>query len=112
VTSEGHVVRVQRSGIEILVPEDLTILNAAKAQGLIWPTLCKGNERCTRCYFEIISGEEALSPMSERERSVLARIRGDGEPIPGERLACCTYVSGDIEVKRPGVRWDSDLSGK
>lgn len=112
MTHDGHVVLVQPSGIELAVEAGQTILNAAKAQGLIWPTLCKGDARCTRCYFEVIAGEEFLTPMTERERSVLARIRGDGAPIPGERLACCTSVSGDIEVKRPGVCWESELNGE
>jgi uncharacterized 2Fe-2S/4Fe-4S cluster protein (DUF4445 family) len=110
VSSQDHVVRVLPSGIEVLVAPGVSILKAAQEQGVIWPTLCKGDTRCARCYFEIVEGEEELTPMSERERNTMARVRGDGEPIPGERLACSTSIKGDVVVFRHGVVLESAVN--
>ena len=110
MNSQGHVVHVLPSGIEILVPPGVSILKAAQEQGVVWPTLCKGDTRCARCYFVIVEGEGALSPLSEKERATMARVRGEGEPIPGERLACSVTLAGDVVVNRQGVVLASELT--
>ena len=105
MTSRRARIRVLPSDIEFDVAEEQTVLAAAQHHGISWPTVCEGDARCARCFMQIIDGNEYLSPMGTREQQTLELIRWRGEPRDDERLACCTSISGDVVVRRRGVRY-------
>ena len=83
-----------------------TLMGAAQARGLYWPTTCGGQGICTTCLSEVVSGSECLGEMSRSERKTLIAERGEailGRPV---RLACQATVlrDGAITVTKPGVR--------
>lgn len=97
------IVRVLPSRIEFTVAAGETVFSAAGRQGIVWPTVCGGVAECTKCFMKVLQGSEHLSPMGDSERQVLQRMRWRGNPEPGERLACCVRLTGDIEVHRRSV---------
>lgn len=97
-------IHVLPSGLEFEVAGDQTILQAAQEQNFYWPTTCEGNATCTRCFFEVIEGEQHLSPMQVSEFEALNNIRWRGEQQHNERLACQTRINGNITVHRRGVK--------
>nr|BFE35899.1 hypothetical protein GCM10010200_081500 [Actinomadura rugatobispora] len=97
-------IHVLPSGVEFRARDGQTVLEAAEEQGVIWPTTCRANAECTRCFFEIVEGRENLSAMERREEEALDAIRWRGIPRPLERLGCCAEVHGDVVVRRRSVR--------
>jgi 2Fe-2S ferredoxin len=83
-----------------------TLMGAALARGLYWPTTCGGQGICTTCLIEVVSGGETLLPMSRSERKTLVTERGEGALRAGLRLACQAIVegAGEIVVRKPGVQ--------
>lgn len=59
--------------------------------------LCEGRHECGNCCVEIVEGADALSPMTDSERSLLAEL-GRG---PGTRAACTARICGDLTVRIP-----------
>jgi len=57
---------------------------------------CGGNAKCSTCRIMVLSGMENLSEISEKEK-ILAQKKGFSKNI---RLACQTYVRGDVKIKR------------
>ncbi|ELT42769.1 2Fe-2S iron-sulfur cluster-binding protein [Arthrobacter nitrophenolicus] len=106
--SEVPSVRVLPSDISFNVQPGMTVFQAAETNGIWWPTLCNGSVECTRCYMEVLEGEEFVSPMDETERKALDRVRWQGGPPGQERLACCAKINGDILVRRRSVRVRED----
>lgn len=101
----GGTVRVEPSGIEVDLDPDETLMAAALRAGWWWPTICKGNAQCNRCYVDVLEGVDAVEPMSVTEREGLRRVRWHGGPDrEGERLACQLRVSGSVMVRKVGVR--------
>lgn len=96
-------VRVLPSGIEFSARSGQTVLEAANADDVSWPTVCDGARECTRCFFEVVSGAENLSEMDVPEHDALDAIRWRGNPRESERLGCCAQVYGDILVRRRSV---------
>ncbi|MEV0688223.1 2Fe-2S iron-sulfur cluster-binding protein [Nocardia sp. NPDC050378] len=101
-------VRVLPSEIRFEVQPGMTVFEAAENCGVSWPTICKGSVECTRCYMEVLEGQEFISPMGEMERQALDRMRWRGRPAGPERLACCAKINGDILVRRRSVRIRGD----
>jgi ferredoxin len=62
-------VRVEPSGLEIVVPIGKTLFEAAFAQGVQWPTRCYGQARCTRCHVRILGDEDAVIPIDSEEEA-------------------------------------------
>ncbi|MEO9483149.1 MAG: 2Fe-2S iron-sulfur cluster-binding protein [Ekhidna sp.] len=62
-----------------------------------WMHACGGKGRCTSCKARIIKGMEQLSPVSKPEEQYLKlnKLRKD------ERLACQTFLKGDLTVEVP-----------
>ena len=56
-------VRVEPSGIELEVPAGVTIMQAARDAGYYWPNQCDMQCRCSNCFFRVVDGAAALSPM-------------------------------------------------
>ncbi len=85
--------------------EGQTIMEAAWADGLYWPTTCGGEGICTSCACTIEEGAENLEPLGRSERKTLSEERGATALRNGTlRLACQARVRGDVTVEKPGVR--------
>ena len=99
-------VTVLPSNIQFEAAAGETIMGAALARGLYWPTTCGGQGICTTCLSEIVSGSESLVEMGRSERKTLVAERGPEILARTMRLACQTAVlgSGTIAVSKPGVR--------
>jgi ferredoxin, 2Fe-2S len=99
------IVHVAPAGLDIEVDEGQSLMAAAVAQGIFWPTVCHGLAECHTCYFEVIEGEEHCEPPGPLEQDALRHFSGSafhqGRTI---RLACQTRVSGPLTVRKPGVR--------
>ena len=94
------------SNIEIDVQPGKTLLEAAWEAGYQWPTLCYGQGICTACQCEVLHGPHLLSPRTEAEAQMLGDLsrrvrRADPRRV---RLACQVTVTGDVTVRKPGVR--------
>jgi len=83
-----------------------TLMGAAQARGLYWPTTCGGQGICTTCLSEVISGSECLAEMSRSERKTLTAERGEAILRRPVRLACQAAVlsAGSVILTKPGVR--------
>jgi 2Fe-2S ferredoxin len=101
---------VQPSGLEFEAVAGQTLMAAAKASGLYWPTTCGGQGICTTCLSEVVSGAEALAGMSRSERKTLIAERGEAILRRPVRLACQAAVlgDGDVCVRKAGVRPPED----
>ena len=97
---------VEPAGIEFEAAVGQTIMAAAQAQGLYWPTTCGGQGICTTCLSEVVSGAECLADMSRYERKMLTTERGERILARPVRLACQTAVrlDGEVRILKPGVR--------
>lgn len=104
VSTTTHVVAVEPNGIEIEVREGETIMAAAERSGYRWPTLCRGDGTCSICWVEVKTGADRLSTMDDRERDTLELVSAHIRANHAIRLACQARVSGDLTVRRTGVR--------
>lgn len=105
-------VRVLPAEIEFTASVGQTLMEAANAQGLYWPTTCGGQGTCTTCLSEIVEGRSHLSEMGRGERKRLVSERGEAFLSKPMRLACQTGIIGDgaITVRKAGVRQSDALS--
>ncbi len=99
-------VRVMPAEIEFEASVGQTLMEAAHANGLYWPTTCGGQGTCTTCLSEIASGQENLAEMGRNERKRLVAERGEAFLRKPMRLACQAGVIGNglITVTKAGVR--------
>jgi 2Fe-2S ferredoxin len=92
------------AGIEIDVGDGETIMGAAAARGLYWPTTCGGQGICTTCLTEVVSGGDGLLEMGRTERKTLVAERGASVLRRPVRLACQAIVrEGHVVVVKAGV---------
>ena len=94
--------RVEPGGEVVHVDEGETLIEAAWRDGLYWPTTCYAEARCTACRVMVLEGDDNVGPMGEEERRALRSVAG-----PGVRLACRLLVTGDVVVRKAGVRRES-----
>jgi 2Fe-2S ferredoxin len=97
---------VDPAGLDIEIRRGETIIQAAWRAGYYWPTLCYAVGSCTACQCEVLDGSHLVSPRTEPELALLGDLnkrvrRGNPRRI---RLACQVTVSGDIRVRKPGVK--------
>lgn len=106
MSPEGeHQVKVQPRNVVFMARHGESVFDAARRNGILWPTRCFGRGACRQCYFEIsASAMQALSALNDVEEEALRR--GLTEPLPGlhTRLGCQAKVLSDVEVIRAGVR--------
>jgi uncharacterized 2Fe-2S/4Fe-4S cluster protein (DUF4445 family) len=117
-----HTIIFQPSGRRGKVPEGTTILDASRRLGVSLEAVCGENMVCGKCRVKIMEGSypkenitssmKHLSPLSEKEISVLKRKDSD-EHI---RLACATKILGDVlvfvpEASRTGKQIVSKAAG-
>jgi len=77
-----------------------SILNILLRNGFPIRTICGGRAQCGRDIIRIKSGAEFLSPHREMETRKLAALAREGEPSgPDVRLACQTFVRGDVVIE-------------
>ena len=67
------------------------------ASGIDWMHACGGKGRCTTCKAIVLNGISNLSPPSAAEQ----RYRQKNLLADNERLACQTFVTGNIEIYVP-----------
>lgn len=110
-------IHVEPSRVSFEIRADETVMAGALRNGYSWPTICAGEGSCGTCVALILEGQEHLSPMQAREE---VRLRAVASGLPGAlpnalpnslqssaqcwRLACQTKVSGDIRLRKIGVR--------
>lgn len=98
-------VTVLPENIEFEADSGETMMGAAMARGLYWPTTCGGQGICTTCLTEVVSGAEHLLAMGRSERKTLTSERGEAVFRRPVRLACQTVVmDGPVVVMKSGVR--------
>jgi len=84
---------ITNAGKSVEVPENSNLLRASlRAQGGI-PFKCGGG-LCGTCKCTIESGREHLDAVKPKERKHLS----EDQLARGMRLACQTFVNGDIDV--------------
>lgn len=98
--------RVEPAGCEIEVRRGETLIEAAWRAGYTWPTRCYGMGKCTACQCEVLDGLHLLSERTDAETQLLRELgrrvrRVDPRRI---RLACQVAISGDVTVRKPGVK--------
>lgn len=76
---------------------DETLLDAALRSGIPHAHACGGSARCSTCRVVVLEGLEHCSRVSPKEKAIAERL-GFGPEI---RLACQTYCSGDVTIRRP-----------
>ncbi len=78
----------------------LSILNTLLKHGYPIQTECGGRAQCGRDLVRVLSGAEFLSPRRDQETRRLEALAREGEPSgPDMRLACQTYVRGDVVIE-------------
>ena len=83
-------------------PSSLTtsILNTLLKNGFPIQTECGGRAQCGRDLIRVLAGAEFLSPRRDMETRRLESLAREGEPAgPEMRLACQTYVRGDVVIE-------------
>jgi ferredoxin, 2Fe-2S len=62
-----------------------------------WMHACGGKGRCTTCKMIVVTGAEALGPLTDAEH----RYRANNELGVNERLACQTKITNNCCVRVP-----------
>jgi len=96
------VPKIRIHGTRLVFEGNLTtsVLNILLRNGFPIETICGGKAQCGRDLIRIREGGRFCSPLRERERRLLSELAGRGEPTgPDIRLACQTFVYGDVEIE-------------
>jgi ferredoxin len=80
-----------------------SILNTLLAGGFPIDTVCGGRAQCGRCLIRVRTGLRFLSPPTPAEKARLATLGADLTE-PEFRLACQSYVRGDVEIEVVNLR--------
>jgi 2Fe-2S ferredoxin len=76
---------------------DLPILKFLGDAGFDWMQTCGQKGRCTTCAFQVLEGQENLSPPTEAE----VRFQSLGKLPEGYRLACQAKTFGSLVIRVP-----------
>ena len=83
---------------ELLVNDlQLSVLRHIHSHFLDWMHACGGKGRCTTCKMIVLSGMEKINPLTVAE----LKYRNQGALANNERLACQSFVMGDIHIRVP-----------
>lgn len=102
--TKAHRVRVEPAGVVLAVTEGETIMDAAARSGYHWPTLCHGDATCSICWMEVTAGAQHLSDIGASESETVDTLLARRGPAGRIRLACQARVSGEVTVRKNGVR--------
>jgi 2Fe-2S ferredoxin len=99
------LIQVEPTGVSFETKEDETIMAAAIRNGYTWPTICGGQGTCKTCVFLTLEGESNLAGIEPWEEKALESII---DSLPnrglGWRLACQAKATGDVRLRKIGVR--------
>lgn len=84
------------------VPQNISLLEAAKQLGFSLNHDCGGNASCSTCLVDVIAGEGHLSEIDFEEQDLLDR---EALTEPYHRLSCQAKVLGDVIVQVPEEKW-------
>jgi 2Fe-2S ferredoxin len=98
------IVRVDPMGFDVAVPAGTSLMAAAAAAGVRWPSLCGGDAQCGVCAVEVIESGAPLAEPSLAEGQMLARLATRPRHGGTMRLACQWRPSAGARVAKPGVR--------
>ncbi len=77
-----------------------SILNILLRNDFPIQTLCGGKAECGKDLIRIKAGERCFSARKDRETRILTELAARGGPSgPDIRLACQSYVHGDVEIE-------------
>ncbi|TCS94731.1 2Fe-2S iron-sulfur cluster-binding protein [Hazenella coriacea] len=90
-----HQVKIQIEGVtyQMEVPTGANLLLEAASRGIPLPFRCTSG-RCGTCQMKVVQGEEGLNLPTTQET-----VRLDKQVDIGYRLACQTYVQGDLLIE-------------
>ena len=101
-------IHVMNRNVTINASSAISVLNNLLRQGVAISHLCGGKAVCGTCRIKVVEGLRYFSPMREREREKLNavyadKIKPDGIKPDGKlpehiRLACQSYVYGDVKI--------------
>ena len=99
----GGALQVKPNDCEFTVEAGENIRDAALRNGYRWPSTCSDLAECMLCFVEVLEGEDNLGPNLRTragctERPTMPNVTGL------VRLACQTSITGDVVVKKRGVR--------
>jgi ferredoxin len=106
---------VRIHGRDQVFPCNLTtsILNVLLQNGFPIATICGGRASCGRDLIRIREGSEFFSPRREMESRKLAALAAAGEPSGIDiRLACQSYVRGDVVIEVLHMRDEEERAGR
>ena len=99
------MIQVEPTGVSFETKEGETIMAAAIRNGYTWPTICGGQGTCKTCVFLTLEGESNLAGLGPWEEKALESII---DSLPnrglGWRLACQAKATGDVRLRKIGVR--------
>jgi ferredoxin len=90
-----HTITLLPEGILIPVDEETSIKSALTAYNVAVKSSCGGKAICLECLVKIRDGKDNLSEPTELEKRQLGSVFH----ITGERLACQTFVKGDVTIE-------------
>lgn len=88
---------IKNKDITIETSPIVSVLNTLMRFGVAIQHKCGGKALCGTCRYRVIEGMDKIRPMQEREK---LRLEAAGHP-EGYRLACQTYIFGDIVIELP-----------
>jgi len=86
------IVTIQPEGIRVHASDGANLLTVLKEAGISIESVCGGHGVCKKCVVEVVSGGLTEPTAAEAE------VRGLSKSL---RLACQTYVLGDVVIKIP-----------
>ena len=97
------------SGLDGVVPDGVTVLDAARQMGVDIDSVCGGRGICGRCQITPSNGvfakwgitatETSLSGLAETETN----YRAKRALVPGNRLGCAARICGDVVIDIPAI---------
>lgn len=93
--TDEYTIDFQPLGRRVQVAEGRTLLEAARQAGVGLNAVCGGSGVCGTCRVRVVSGE--VTPPNKSELEFLDHVELD----EGYRLACQTWVQGDLLVDVP-----------
>jgi ferredoxin len=93
-------IRIANTGQSIEADLATSVLVTLQKNDVGIMTSCGGKARCGKCVIRVVGGKENLNKKTPAETTRLAAhgSGGDAPPSAEMRLACQTYVKGDVEI--------------
>src|SRR4051794_12710143 len=82
------IVRIEPAGMDLVVPPGMTVMGAAAAAGVRWPSVCGGLAQCAVCAVEVVTSAAPLADPALREQQMLNRLATRPRQNGTMRLAC------------------------